>query len=174
MVAIQVKLSDWFYNALLGREVLTISEDYFRLRKPIERRIYELARKHCGKQKKWGVGLKLLRKKTGASSPMKEFRRMIHKIVETDHMPDYSLSFDADERDKLIVQPREAPAKLPDYDRPHLKTQTYENAAKALEAHGLDKYAVECEWREWMNEKKPPSNPDAAFIGFCKMKIASL
>ena len=41
MVEVEATVSDWFYNALLGREVLTISRDYFRLRKPLERRLYE-------------------------------------------------------------------------------------------------------------------------------------
>ena len=38
--------------------VLTLHPDYFRLKKPIERRIYELARKHCGKKPEWpGLGV---------------------------------------------------------------------------------------------------------------------
>jgi hypothetical protein len=35
------------YNAVAGFEVLTLHRDYFRLRKPMERRIYELARKRA-------------------------------------------------------------------------------------------------------------------------------
>ncbi|WP_198400932.1 MULTISPECIES: replication initiator protein A [Neisseria] len=34
-------------------QVKPISTDYFRLRKPLDRRIYELCAKHCGKQNKW-------------------------------------------------------------------------------------------------------------------------
>ncbi len=37
-------------EAIKAHEVLTLPPDYFRLRKPTERRIYEIARKHCGKQ----------------------------------------------------------------------------------------------------------------------------
>lgn len=33
-------------------EILTISRDYFRLRKPLESRLYELARKCCGQNAK--------------------------------------------------------------------------------------------------------------------------
>jgi hypothetical protein len=55
-----------------------------------------------------------------------------------------------------------------------LKTQTLENAARILRPCGLDKYTVEAEWRDWVADKKSPSNPDAAFIGFCKMKVASI
>jgi hypothetical protein len=40
-----------------GKEVLTLHRDYFRLRKPLERRMYELARKHCGQQATWSICL---------------------------------------------------------------------------------------------------------------------
>lgn len=58
MIELEVTLSEWLYNSVIGEEILSIDHDYFRLRKPIERRIYEIARKHCGKQKKWYIGLK--------------------------------------------------------------------------------------------------------------------
>lgn len=48
MVAIELVLSEWLYRAILGREVLTLNRDYFRLSGGLERRLYELARKHCG------------------------------------------------------------------------------------------------------------------------------
>jgi plasmid replication initiation protein len=47
MIALEITLSEWFYNAIVGREVLSISRDYFRLRKGIERRLYELASGSC-------------------------------------------------------------------------------------------------------------------------------
>ena len=46
----EVELSNWVFNAIQAQEVLTLHKDYFRLRKPIERRVYEIARKHCGRQ----------------------------------------------------------------------------------------------------------------------------
>lgn len=36
MQEIEVKLSDWVFNAINAREVLTLSRNYFRLRKPLE------------------------------------------------------------------------------------------------------------------------------------------
>jgi len=57
MAGIEVKLSDWLYNAVLGTELLTINREYFRLRGGLERRLYEIARKHCGPQPKWSIGL---------------------------------------------------------------------------------------------------------------------
>ena len=50
-----------------------------------------------------------------------------------------------------------------------LQTETYEKAKRA--APGLDVYALEQDWREWIAKTgKRPDNPDAAFIGFCKRK----
>ena len=57
MVSVAVTLSEWLYRAVLSKSVLTLSRDYFRLRKPLERRIYELARKHCGRQNSWQVSV---------------------------------------------------------------------------------------------------------------------
>ena len=58
-----VTLPPWVYNAILGDEVLSIGRDYFTL-PPFERRLYELARKHLGKQAEWKIGLAKLKAKT--------------------------------------------------------------------------------------------------------------
>jgi plasmid replication initiation protein len=95
MVAIEIRLSDWMYNAILGREVLTLSREYFRLSRGLERRLYELARKHCGHQAKWVIGLDLLHKKSGSNSPLKRFRLEVKNIAKTDGLPDYRLRYEA-------------------------------------------------------------------------------
>jgi plasmid replication initiation protein len=52
---------------VLAKSVLTLSRDYFRLRKPLERRIYELARKHCGRQRNGVSSVDTLLKKSGSA-----------------------------------------------------------------------------------------------------------
>src|ERR1700704_3366768 len=42
IVSVEVTLDEWLYNAVLGREVLTLSREYFRLDGGLERRLYEL------------------------------------------------------------------------------------------------------------------------------------
>lgn len=74
--------------------MLTISKEYFRLRKPIDRRIYELARKHCGKQPNWKISIDLLHKKTGATMSIREFRRSISSLIKSDVFPDYGINFE--------------------------------------------------------------------------------
>lgn len=66
-----VTLSDWLFRAVQGSELLTINNDYFQIRKPLDRRIYELARKHCGAQSRWSCGLATLHKKSGSRSELK-------------------------------------------------------------------------------------------------------
>ena len=100
MIAVEIALSEWLYNAILGREVLTISRDYFRIRKGLERRLYELARKHCSKQPSWKVGLELLHKKSGSSAPLKKFRLNIKLIAKSGHLPDYQLIY-SDKNDQV-------------------------------------------------------------------------
>jgi plasmid replication initiation protein len=99
MIAVEVTLSRWLFNAVQAHEVLTIHPDYFRLRKPLERRLYELARKHCGHQVMWSIGLELLQDKAGSKGSLREFRRMVRAIIDVDTLPQYRLTLD--EADKL-------------------------------------------------------------------------
>lgn len=101
MIGVEVSLSRWLFNAVQAHEVLTISHDYFRLRKPLERRLYELARKHCGHQASFTIGVELLREKCGSQASPREFRRMLKEVIEADLLPDYTLDPDWDQ--SLIV-----------------------------------------------------------------------
>ena len=89
----------------LGLEVLTLHRDYFRLDGGIERRMYELCRKHCGHQDTWSVHIPLLYKKSGAISPMKRFRQLIKRLTLSDHLPEYRLKYNQNS-DKVTVYPR--------------------------------------------------------------------
>lgn len=161
----EVKLSDWVFNAIRNEEVLTLHRDYFRLRKPIERRVYEIARKHCGQQRSWRITLSKLLLKTGSQSPEKRFRQMIRLLVQHDHLPDYHVAIEETE-DMVVFTNRGtmAPAPLLEGRVPALKAETYELAREA--APGWDVRYLEGEWRDWIVE--PPHDADAAFTGFCR------
>ena len=73
---------------------------------PLERRIYELARKHCGRQATWSISLDTLLKKSGSQSSIKRFRQHVKHIAEHDHLPDYHLAFD-EGRDVVIFNNRD-------------------------------------------------------------------
>ena len=49
-----------------------------------------------------------------------------------------------------------------------LPTSAYEQAKKV--APGLDVYAIEREWRDWLVNKQRSNNPAGSFIGFCRSK----
>lgn len=105
MESVEVTLCKWLWHAISHREVLTISPDYFRLSRPIERRIYELCRKHCGAQKRWPVSMEVLHLKSGSTATLKEFRRLIKDMAEADHLPDYRLRY-SEARDQVVVYAR--------------------------------------------------------------------
>jgi len=106
MMAVEVTLSRWLYNAVQAFEVLTIHPDYFRLRKPLARRLYELARKHCGHQTQWTITLELLQEKAGSKSTLKEFRRAVRAIQADDSLPEYR--FVLGDNDKVTFYVRDA------------------------------------------------------------------
>lgn len=47
MTRVRIKVSDWTFRAVQGMEVLTINPQYFRLRRPLERRIYGAGAQAC-------------------------------------------------------------------------------------------------------------------------------
>ena len=93
---LDIKLSDWLFRAIEAAEVLPISRGYFRLRRPIDRRLYELARKHCGHQPSWRVGFDLLQKKCGSKQEDKHFAAHLRELAQSNHLPDYELRLEFD------------------------------------------------------------------------------
>ena len=91
---LDIKLSDWLFRAIDAAEVLPISRDYFRIRRPIDRRIYEIARKHCGKQPSWKVSIGLLQKKCGSKQAQKHFVAHLRELVAGNTLPDYDVALD--------------------------------------------------------------------------------
>jgi hypothetical protein len=169
MQEVEIKLSDWVFNAIRSREVLTLHREYFRLRKPLERRMYELARKHCGRKDEWRISLATLQKKCGSGSTAREFKRLVQTVVRKDekhsHMPDYSVRLE--EGDIVVFRNRKS---MPGTQAaslvvaPPLDPETYHDARTL--APGWDVHYLEQQWREWMME--PPRDADAAFLGFCR------
>lgn len=169
MQDVEVTLSDWVYNAIRHQEVLTLSRDYFRLRKPLERRLYEIARKHCGIQREWRIGLDKLKYKCGSRSTSKEFRRLISRIVEENeahcHVPDYDIA----QEDALVVfrSRSSVPCPAAEDDIPPLGSDCLVQAR--FEAPGWDVHVLESEWRNWCaREDILPRRPEAHFVKFCR------
>lgn len=109
-LSVEVTLSEWLWNAIQAKEVLTISSDYFRLRKALERRLYELARKHVGRQASWSIELVTLHEKSGSKASAKEFARMLRDIILEGNLPEYVYAIQKDN----IVTVRPKPVALVD------------------------------------------------------------
>lgn len=105
MCAVEITLSEWLFEAILAMEVLTLSPEYFLLRKPLERRLYEIARKHVGMQSVWTVGLDTLATKCGSNTARpRKFRKAIRQACREDRLPDYRIDLLA--TDKVLFSRR--------------------------------------------------------------------
>ncbi|MBF9032143.1 plasmid replication initiator RepA [Rhodobacterales bacterium HKCCE3408] len=167
MVSVSVTLSDWLYRAVLAKSVLTLSRAYFGLRKPLERRLYELARKHCGTQPSWRVSVKVLHVKSGSTSPVRVFRAMLREIIRADTLPDYRL--EEEPGDLVRVTPRAAV--IEPGEGPVLSAAVLEQARALMP--GSDVYALEARWRAFWAETGRPRlrSPDKAFLGWVRSQI---
>lgn len=168
---IKIQLSDMVLETIRTRAVLTLNRNYFRLKKPIERRIYELVRKHMGQQSSWSPYLKTLFKKSGSRGELRGFRRSIKQLAEGNHLPDFFMEFDA-ESDQVIFKPRPKYTKafaLEKPELPPLATWTYEKAKPYLPDR-MSVYEAENDWREhWVKTGcLKLENHNAAFVGWCK------
>lgn len=167
MISVSVTLSRWLYRAVMAQSVLTLSRDYFRLRKPLERRIYELARKHCGRQRHWQVSVTTLLEKSGSASPRRVFRKMLRDMIAADHLPDYAM----EEAPGDLVRFTRRDALIAPTDAPVLMPETLE-AARAL-CPGADVHALAADWRRyWARSGRPRlRSADAAFLGFVRARL---
>lgn len=171
LLSCEITLSDWVFNAIRHNEVLTLHRDYFRLRKPLERRVYELARKHCGQQPSWKVSIGVLLKKSGSQSPEPRFRQMVKELATSNHLPDYFTVFDV-ETDMVTFTNRgtlKAAIAEPENEpwTGLLRNSVYDDVREA--APGWDPRYLEEQWRAWVGENEiAPKHPENHFVKFCK------
>lgn len=165
----EIRISRWLMRAIEADEVVSISRDYFRLRRPLERRLYEIARKHCGGKSKWQIGLPKLQYKTGSNAPLKKFRMNVREIIKADVTPFYRFELTPD--DLVIVRPRVAPParlsasiKLPEWAE--------DKAREIAHEKGWDYHVLRSNWLAFAESETAngngPKNAGAAFIGYCK------
>jgi plasmid replication initiation protein len=192
MAAVEVWLNDWLWRSLVeNRRVLTISPDYFALEMGLERRLYELARKHCGRQREWRIGLARLAEKCGSARGLKQFRAEIAKIIERDRLPEYAMAIEAGTSSEeglagrlvrfaprpglvLPLDPKEELLR-PSFSGPsHARAVVAELRPRTIEAArrthpGYDIDALVCAWRSWTDSRGGGlRDPDRAFLAFCR------
>ena len=192
MAAVEVIINDWMFRSIVqDRRVLTISRDYFQLGRGIERRLYELARKHVGAQPEWWIGLERLHEKCGSLDTRRKFKYRLKAIAEAQSLPDYRMEMleVADERvpfrvvtalplirfspkQPLAVEvtetaaPTARPAATYVPDVPSLRSATYDEAARRYPGYDIE-YLVTV-WQGWTRKQGTTLNhPDKAFLAFC-------
>jgi plasmid replication initiation protein len=179
---LEISLSPWLFRAIEACEVLPISRSYFRLRRPLDRRIYEIVRKHCGQQAQWRVSLEVLRKKSGSNSPTKKFAFYMRHLAHSNHLPDYALTLEDGqavfwkraERAGAANQPRikaAAPAGTISASPPSERRIMV--SSKAIEqlyefVPGWDKYMLESMYIEWAKDKEAARDEDARFLSWVR------
>jgi plasmid replication initiation protein len=176
---LEVRISNWMFRAIEAAEVLPISRQYFRLRRPLDRRLYELARKHCGQQPSWRVGFDVLQKKSGSGSPRKLFTHYVRETVSENHLPGYTMTVEGEqvvfwrreETDKAQKLHMPSPAPAADVAPSEEGPRRILISADALErarglAPGWDKYYLEAAYREFFENKDGAKNEDARFLSW--------
>ncbi len=128
---IEVTLPDWLYQAVTQTKLLKISPDYFRIRKAIDRRLYEIARKHCGNQHEFQIALEKLHLKTGSTSNKAEFKRLVKNLARINDLPDYEIFYD-DETENIIFKNRNQKAQENNLSRKIEKAEKKSNAIKKI------------------------------------------
>ncbi len=187
MAGVEVTLNRWMFNAVVkDRRVLTINRNYFSLTMGLERRLYELARKHVGNQPEWFIGLARLADKCGTTRKVRQFKADLRKIIERGNVPDYRVELIEPEDMKapyktndghplvritplkgapvVIDEPVEQPKPS---GPPMLTAEAYEMARD--EFPGYDIYFLEKRWQEWTQAKGGIiNNPNKAFLAWCR------
>lgn len=176
MVAMEITLSDWVYNSLVAKQVLTIDPGYFRLRKSIDRRLYEIARKHCGNKQKWAVRLSTLHTKTGSRDVLAKFRAAVKLLEKENHLPEYQVAYDR-EFDQVTFTNYNQSAEPADVIQGELELPSGEIPPDLVEevraiSNKLDVYSLWVEWQEW-NQSNDQTLKDwrRAFLGFCRKRV---
>ncbi|MCB1883253.1 MAG: replication initiator protein A [Geminicoccaceae bacterium] len=101
MAACEITLNDWMFRAIVkDRRVLTIASSYFDLSMGLKRRLYELARKHCGYQDRWIITLPKLIEKCGSVLEPRFFKPQLRKVIEDDDLPEYHITMNFNPRDR--------------------------------------------------------------------------
>ena len=196
MVGVEVTLNQWMFRAITtDRAVLTINRAYFSLTGGLERRLYELARKHVGSQAEWWISLTRLYEKCGSTDTLKKFKFRIKQLAANGRIPDYELRLvDGDVsciplqvRDKTTMVWFAPKADTKGAEQTELDTKAVPNVPIPLTQNeipaptddgykrardicpGYDIQHLVHEFQRWVVAKEiKVRNLDFAFLSFCK------
>lgn len=185
MGAVEVTLNRWMFNAIVkDRRVLTINRDYFSLTKGLERRLYELARKHVGRQPEWFIGVRRLAEKCGSIDTERKFKFRLQEICAEGSIPDYHLEIVDPETVDTPFKTKAGQAlvrfspkfdillvpEIPNQGSLQVSTDVMHKARSDFP--GYDISYIRSVWADWAAKREDPvKNPDAAFRAFLKKYV---
>ena len=104
-IRIEVVLPEWLYTEVLSKKIVTINPKYLEL-KPLEKRLYQLAKIHCRNSQNTEFSLNYFAEKVGSFEVLRNFRIKIKKIQKTQPLPEFLIHYDQKE-DKVRFTLRE-------------------------------------------------------------------
>ena len=119
IVRVEVVLPEWLYTEIVSKRIATINPQYLKL-KPLEKRLYQLARIHCRNSQSTEFALDYFAKKVGSTHEIKRFRFEINKLCKSQPLPDFLIHYDREE-DKVRFTLREQ--KQNDADKSQVKSR---------------------------------------------------
>lgn len=168
MDKIQITVSDWFFNSVTGSQVLSINPKYYELRKPLEKRLYEIARKFCGNQIKFSIGFEKLFELSGsADKSKKSFKQKLLKVINDNELPDYYVYFD-NSNEKITFFNRNKQEAIEG-----IRGNILDNLKKIIKEAktGWDLNNLILEFKLYCDQKGDPKDYYGALTGFVKNKI---
>ncbi len=133
IIRIEVVLPEWLYTEVVSKKIATINPQYLKL-KPLEKRLYQLARIHCRSSQSAQFALDYFSKKIGSSNNLYDFRFKINKLCESQPLPDFLIHYDREE-DKVRFTLREQ--KQNNVDKSQVKSRM---KSKELRSKSQDKF----------------------------------
>ena len=130
-IRIEVVLPEWLYTEVLSKKIVTINPKYLEL-KPLEKRLYQLAKIHCRNSQNTEFSLNYFAEKVGSFEVLRNFRIKIKKIQKTQPLPEFLIHYDQKE-DKVRFTLREQN----DADKSQVKSRM---KSKELRSKSQDKF----------------------------------
>lgn len=165
---LHIKVSDWLWQAVRQCRVLSMSKKYFELSRPVEKRLYEIARKYVGNEcdsKK--MNLDDLYERFGTRTSTKAFKSYIKNIAkenaEKKNFPDFDIFL---EGDFVIFKKR---VEKTGFIR--IEEGMKETVKEMCSAAGLDYNACESDFYIWAAEREKITNTDQLFLSFASTWI---
>ena len=106
MAHVEITLPDWVFRSITSNQIKTISSEYFNIRKPVYRRLYEIGLKHCSEQQSFKISVEKLFEKLGSAGHIRDFRQDLKTLTAENNLPDYHFRYDEDEKVVYFINRR--------------------------------------------------------------------